>query len=677
MEEQKKTPGRATIYNGQQPESIKRRQSGRRPQMPAGPSEKNVSPDNPVISLTEKEPEMVQEEALESRDLEKGAQGTAAGEKVQEQNSEEKIQELRNPKAEKRQRKRPDGEDERAEELRQKREAAGKNSRLRASEMAARETNAVPGKRRREQENEAKMRVLKGILGVLIVLLVAAIIWQIVLGHGIKQTGAERIAQQQKEKQEALEKLLNDTSESELSDAAGEMAQQDAEDAPDGEAEDAAAEGAEGENAADQMESSADGEAALDEGSASAQGNIAEQASLMARQYDYDSAITLLKSAEDYEANAEYQAAAAEYQKMKEACVPYPAEQVTHVFFHTLIHDPKKAFDGDEYEDGYNQFMVTEHEFNSIIQQMYDRGYVMVFLSDMAEKVTDEAGNVTYAAKDIMLPEGKIPFVLSQDDVSYYHYMDGDGYASRLIVDENGDVKNEYLEDDGSVSVGDYDMVPLIDRFVEAHPDFSYRGAKGYVALTGYEGILGYRTDEVYKTKQADRVTILQQQFFDSYPGGFDEAAFEKECEGAKKVADAMKANGWKFASHTWGHQNLHETNGISYEKFVRDTDRWETWVEPLVGETDTLIYAFGGDIRGWEPYSGDRFNYLKDAGFEYFCGVDSATYWVQIGTDYVRQSRRNIDGYRMYYNPDMLSDLFDVSQAWDPNRPASVPEIA
>ena len=60
------------------------------------------------------------------------------------------------------------------------------------------------------------------------------------------------------------------------------------------------------------------------------------------------------------------------------------------------------------------------------------------------------------------------------------------------------------MEDDGSVSVGDYDMVPLIDRFVEKHPDFSYRGAKGILALTGYNGILGYRTDESYETRPAD-----------------------------------------------------------------------------------------------------------------------------------------------------------------------------
>lgn len=76
----------------------------------------------------------------------------------------------------------------------------------------------------------------------------------------------------------------------------------------------------------------------------------------------------------------------------------------------------------------------------------------MVFLDEIAPGTEDANGNKTFAKRDIMLPAGKIPFVLSQDDVSYYHYMDGDGYASRLIVDENGDVKNEYIEDDGTVS---------------------------------------------------------------------------------------------------------------------------------------------------------------------------------------------------------------------------------
>lgn len=520
-----------------------------------------------------------------------------------------------------------------------------------------------PGKRRREQENEAKIQTLRIVLGVLIVALLAAIFYEIILGHGTKLTGGERMAAQKQTKQELITDQLEQESETETQQESEQGNGQDA-------------------SGADQEEQSGDVqtdmEANMEAGEiASAEKDeLAAQAELKAMQYDYDGAIELLKSAEGYGKNTRYQAAVAEYQKIKETCVPYPAEEVTHVFFHTLIHDPQKAFDGDEYEAGYNQFMVTEYEFNSIIQQMYDRGYVMVFLTDFTEVSEDENGNRSYMPRDIMLPPGKIPFVLSQDDVSYYHYMEGDGYASRLIVDESGKVKNEYIEDDGSISVGDYDMVPLIDRFVEKHPDFSYRGAKGYVALTGYEGILGYRTDEVYKTKEPGRVTVQQQMFFDSYPGGFDEAAFEKECESAKKVAEAMKEGGWKFASHTWGHQNLHETNGIDYDRFVRDTDRWETWVEPLIGETDTLIYAFGGDIQDWEPYSGDRFNYLKEAGFEYYCGVDSSKYAVQVGNNYVRQSRRNIDGYRMYYNPEMLEDLFDVSQAWDPARPDYVPGL-
>ena len=401
-------------------------------------------------------------------------------------------------------------------------------------------------------------------------------------------------------------------------------------------------------------------------------GELIAQADLLAAMYDYDAAAELLENCSSYEQDSRMQEAVKGYQSAKAACVEYPVDQITHIFFHTLIKDPEKAFDGDQYEAGYNQFMVTIHEFNSIIQQMYEKGYVMVTLEDMAPRVVNEDGSVSVTQGRILLPPGKIPFVLSQDDVSYYHYMDGDGFASRLVLDENGDVKNEYIESDGTVSVGDYDMVPLIDTFVDQHPDFSYHGAKGYVALTGYDGILGYRTDICYKTRE--NLTSYQKEFFEKNPG-FSEADYEREREESRKVAEAMKADGWLFASHTWGHVGLGES-GTTIEQFKTDTDKWEDRVEPLIGETDTLIYAFGGDIGGVQDYSGQRFDYLKSKGFDYFCGVDSAVYWVQLRDNYLRQARRNIDGYRMYYNPEMLSDLFDVDRAWDPKRPAYVPPI-
>lgn len=396
-------------------------------------------------------------------------------------------------------------------------------------------------------------------------------------------------------------------------------------------------------------------------------GELKAQADLMASQYNYDGAVELLKSASDYASNTELQNAVAGYEQTKSACVSYPVDQVTHVFFHTLVKDDSKAFDGDEKEAGYNQVMTTISEFNSIIQQMYDRGFVMVSLHDMCQ--VNEDGTVS--RKEIYLPQGKKPFVLSQDDVSYYHYMDGDGFAQKLIVDENGDVKNTYIEDDGSISVGDYDMVPLIDTFVEEHPDFSYHGHKGIVALTGYEGVLGYRTDEVYRTREQGRVTAYQQKFLDENPD-FD---WQAEVDSATAVANAMKAEGWEFASHTWGHIN---PLGYGYDATVQDTERWLNNVATVVGDTDVLIFAFGADIGDWQPYTTDNqfFTYFKGKGFNIFCNVDSSQYWVQFGNTFMRQGRRNLDGYRMYYNPDMLTDLFNVDQAWDSNRPTPVPAM-
>ena len=64
---------------------------------------------------------------------------------------------------------------------------------------------------------------------------------------------------------------------------------------------------------------------------------------------------------------------------------------------------------------------------------------------------------------------------------------------------------------------------------------------------------------------------------------------------------------------------------------------------------------------------------YYRKAGFRDFCNVDSRQYVGQITDDYFRQGRRNLDGYRMYYNPEMLSDLFDVSEVWDDSRPTPV----
>ncbi|MCD8103837.1 MAG: polysaccharide deacetylase [Lachnospiraceae bacterium] len=395
------------------------------------------------------------------------------------------------------------------------------------------------------------------------------------------------------------------------------------------------------------------------------------EAETLAAMYDYDGAIECVQASEYYETSETLQQAAASYEKTKANCVSWQPDEVTHIFFHMIIWDATKAFDGDQYSEGYNQYMVTMDEFSTIMETMYEEGYVMVSMHDMC--TVNDDGTVT--RKEILLPEGKTPFVLSQDDVNYYHYMEGDGFASKLVLDENGDVKAEYIEDDGTVSVGDYDLVPWIDTFVDSHPDFAYHGHKGTIALTGYEGALGYRTDEVYLTKEEDRLTYWQKIFLEENPD-FDEEAWQNEVDSATAVAEAMKADGWEFASHTWGHIDP-MVKGL--DGTITDTERWKNNVETIVGETDIIIFAFGADISDWTEYSEDNeyYIYLKSQGYHIFCCVDSTQYWVQFNGTSMRMGRRNIDGYRMYYNADMLSDLFTVSEVWDSLRPDTVAELS
>jgi ABC-type multidrug transport system fused ATPase/permease subunit len=94
------------------------------------------------------------------------------------------------------------------------------------------------------------------------------------------------------------------------------------------------------------------------------------------------------------------------------------------------------------------------------------------------------------------------------------------------------------------------------------------------------------------------------------------------------------------------------------------------------------VIQIFGREKRKYEEFE-DRNGALYNAGFRYFCNVDSNQYFVQIGDDYLRQGRRNLDGYRMYYdlpenNPSKqhLDDLFPVEEVFDRTRPVPVPPM-
>ena len=287
--------------------------------------------------------------------------------------------------------------------------------------------------------------------------------------------------------------------------------------------------------------------------------------------------------------------------------VPYDGV-VEHLFFHPVVAYPELAFDGDSKSDGIDDWMVTAGEYLKILESVYEKGYVLVDIADCWSEQTDESGQPRMVKNTLYLPEGKKPLILSYDDVNYYEYMLANGFTYKLIIGEDGKLWSWGLDPQGNEVVSrDLDAVTILDKFVEEHPDFSPFGAKGCLSLTGYEGILGYRTQTDSKSWTAEQ-----------------EANRQREIEAVKPIVAELKRTGWTFGSHTWGHISL---NTRTKDVVTADMQKWFDEVGSLVGETPVLFYPFGGRLDGDDvKQSGPAFQWMQQHGFRIFCsvGIDS-----------------------------------------------------
>ncbi|MBS6196431.1 MAG: hypothetical protein KH828_12740 [Clostridiales bacterium] len=353
--------------------------------------------------------------------------------------------------------------------------------------------------------------------------------------------------------------------------------------------------------------------------------------------------------------------------------------RVLHLSFDSLIAVPETAFQQEDTlaAASLDQGHLTVDEFNKILQQLYDQGYVLVSIRDLMPSET-EAQDTGDAAKDkttqktkgadasqtegLMLPKGKKPLLISQRNVSYDLSLSGQGFASRIILDGNGKITTERVRLDGNVVTGDFDVVSCVDTFVSNHPDFSHGGARGILGLTGYNGILGYRTDETLGATENNK--------YASKYGIFDTA---QEIESVKPVIEALKAEGWEFACNGYG--NVSYNSGL--DEIKSDMKLWQDRVGKLVGDVDILLYPFGTDIGNWSPYDSgnEKYEYLKEQGFRYFSALTVGGSWTQSTEEYLRCNYLNLDGYRMYQDlyqgTGRFAGVLDFTSVYDQTRPS------
>ncbi len=282
---------------------------------------------------------------------------------------------------------------------------------------------------------------------------------------------------------------------------------------------------------------------------------------------------------------------------------------IEHLFFHTLVIRPDLAFTNDRLAQGFRDYFVTVGEFRSILGQLDANGWTLV---DLHRAVTGT----------VRVPEGRRPLVLSEDDVNYYAYSRPRGLGWRLVLDERGDVKVE-VRDGRGIRVTDEDLIPIVDDFVAAHPEFSADGAKGVLAVTAYEGLFG-----------------------------------ERDVPRARAIAERLRATGWTFANHSYGHIDLTRESSA---RIRRDTDRWKAVAEPIIGPTDVYIYPFGAA----PGMASATVRLLRDAGYTIQCGIDPVPRLIRFG-GVTFMSRRHIDGIALEQQWRSMLPFFDASTVED-----------
>lgn len=387
--------------------------------------------------------------------------------------------------------------------------------------------------------------------------------------------------------------------------------------------------------------------------------SLMAEAARMAAGYDYNGAIQVLDSFTGNMADyPEMVAVKSEYVEAQSHMVEYrDPSMIPNLSFHVLIADTERAMADTQYGGKYNRNFVTTEEFSRILENLYANGYILVDFDSFTENTSGVNGFESISTKSIYLPEGKKPVMITETMVNYFTYMTdadedgayGDGFASRLVVTAGGEIKAEFMDANGQTMTGDYDLVPILETFIKAHPDFVYQDARATLAVCGYDGIFGYRIN----------TAVISTQGQDYY---------NEQVAGATRVVEALRNKGYTLACYTFDNMDYGQKNA---NQISEDLKNWTTQITPVIGDVNVLVYAQASDIG---DYTGNKFTVLHNAGFRYFV-TDGESASTAVNSTYVKQARLMVTGENMAWKSSMFSDLFDCNAVLDlASRGGSVP---
>lgn len=318
----------------------------------------------------------------------------------------------------------------------------------------------------------------------------------------------------------------------------------------------------------------------------------------------------------------------------------------------SLIADTDVAF-AARYHSSNTSLYLTGKEFESILENLYERGYVLVDVEDLI----DQSDPSYLLERNLKVPKGKKPLIVVIEDLQYSASAYNCGTCRRLVLNDENQVCGEYKNSAGETIVSrTAEAIGLLDVFVERHPDFTYDGAKGIISVSGHEAVFGY---VVAAGELEDRNAALSAVNLPQLTNiTNDDIDFARDT--VTQIVNVLKDNGWKFASCTYSY--IQDCRNTEKEVLVEDHTKWMDQIGSLFGEVHILVYPNGNYIYGTD----DRAVYFKNRGFRIFFGGGATPYHIY-GDNYLFVDRAMMS-YKTL-NRKAYESLFDYTQIIDPAR--------
>ncbi len=305
-----------------------------------------------------------------------------------------------------------------------------------------------------------------------------------------------------------------------------------------------------------------------------------------------------------------------------------PKEEINILSFNTLMAFPDKALSTKNHlKSTLDEDKLTPYEFTRILENLYHNNYQLIDIYDYI-KFDD---NKPYFS----LPKlaNKKPLILTFENVTYKSNYQNHGEIDKIIIDRN----NQLATYTAKKSIQDriqYDneFLVILEDFVESHPDFSFKSARGIIFFSGEDGILGYNTSS-------------------------KKASSKQESKRAKEVILKLTSLGWKFGSNNYTYS---DDNFKSEIEFTKELSLWNKEIKPLLTTTTMYSFPLGNfDNSKTNNLYDNGFNILFYNSFSDYPTINDSVCWIPKKLVSGKTLRNNKVDFSKFFN---CEDIYDTN---------------